>query len=91
MYKSKTIHKKSTQHKIEREKQQARTNCFVDHSCNPISEFSSIVTPIGNTAHSANIIQPLTDVDFTLTTLFSFTSSPSLCYHVVVVVIVVVM
>ena len=42
-----------------------------------------------NLKRSADIIQPLIDVDFTLTALFSFTNSPSPYFHVVVVVVIV--
>ena len=38
----------------------------------------------------ADIIQPLTDVDFTLTTLFSFTSSPSPYYRIAAVVVIII-
>ena len=38
----------------------------------------------------ADIIQPLTDVDFTLTTMFSFTSSPSLYYRITVAVVIII-
>ena len=59
----------------------------MDHSSDPISELPSTFTSISSIVRFADIIQPLTNFDFTLTTLFSFTSSPSPYYHVVVVVV----